>query len=89
MSDIESLGKKRKRDNDSVEYNRDEESEAKKVNIKFDNFFFYFEKKNYMSPLPGKAPGRNLLLPLSRNYFSFRLRPLYEESDHHDAAFLP
>ena len=31
MSDIESLGKKRKRDDDSVGGDKDEESEAKKV----------------------------------------------------------
>ena len=35
MSDIESLGKKRKREDDRVEGDTDEESEAKKVNIKF------------------------------------------------------
>ena len=35
MSDIELLGKKRKRADDSVGCDKDEESEAKKVNIKF------------------------------------------------------
>ena len=35
MSDIESMGKKRKRGDDRGGLDKDEESEAKKVNIKF------------------------------------------------------
>ena len=50
MSDIESLGKKRKRGDDSVGCDRDEESEAKKVKQSFHNCIFYWIKNLHIRP---------------------------------------